>query len=137
MFSAGGKSRLYKLKILTRQLHPLLTRFIVRRWAKVVEVLMVCTVTVSIGFIMIFFVNDCKPLGSKDNVEFPIQVNLFINIQFDVFTYDYSFRCFVLKVNSMLLQLCGSRLPRQVYEHCFMTNQVDWLFCTKFKYLAG
>ncbi|XP_046656068.1 H(+)/Cl(-) exchange transporter 7-like isoform X1 [Daphnia pulicaria] len=49
-------------------------RFILSRWAKVLEVIVVCSVTVSVGFIMIYYVDDCKPLGAKDAVEFPIQM---------------------------------------------------------------
>jgi chloride channel 7 len=54
------------------------TRFILSRWAKVLEVIVVCSVTVSVGFIMIYYVDDCKPLGAKDAVEFPIQVIFWI-----------------------------------------------------------
>lgn len=49
-------------------------RFILSRWAKVLEVIVVCSVTVTTGFVMIYCVNDCKPLGAKDDIDFPIQM---------------------------------------------------------------
>lgn len=52
----------------------LINSFIVSRWAKVLEVLVVCVATVSTGFVMIYCVNDCKPQSANDTVEFPIQV---------------------------------------------------------------
>jgi len=49
-------------------------RHIRSRWVRVLEVLLVCNITVTAGFVMIYCVNDCKPIGPKDNVEYPIQV---------------------------------------------------------------
>ena len=49
-------------------------RFIYNKWAKVLEVVVVCNITVTTGFVMIYCLNDCKPIGSKENVEYPIQM---------------------------------------------------------------
>lgn len=40
---------------------------------KVLEAALVAAVTATVGFAMIFFLNDCRPLG-QDPTNFPIQV---------------------------------------------------------------
>ncbi|XP_076293210.1 chloride channel protein 7 [Lasioglossum baleicum] len=48
-------------------------RFIKRRSLKVVEALSIGVMSATMGFIMIYFLNDCKPLG-QDPTKFPIQM---------------------------------------------------------------
>ncbi len=49
-------------------------RWVTTRRAKVVEVVVVCCVTVTTGFVMIYLINDCKAIN-QDPVEYPIQVH--------------------------------------------------------------
>lgn len=42
-------------------------------WMKVIEAALVAAVTATVGFGMIFYLNDCRPLG-QDPTKFPIQV---------------------------------------------------------------
>ncbi|KAJ1526636.1 hypothetical protein ONE63_008221 [Megalurothrips usitatus] len=44
-----------------------------RLWMKVVEALLVAATTATVGFSMIYFLNDCRPLG-QDPTKFPTQV---------------------------------------------------------------
>lgn len=44
------------------------------RWTKVVEVVVVCNVTVTVSFVMMYLMNDCKAITPNDRVEYPIQV---------------------------------------------------------------
>ncbi|XP_076640842.1 chloride channel protein 7 isoform X2 [Halictus rubicundus] len=48
-------------------------RFIKRRSLKVVEALSIGVMSATMGFLMIYFLNDCKPLG-QDPTKFPIQM---------------------------------------------------------------
>ncbi|XP_076626273.1 chloride channel protein 7 isoform X1 [Colletes latitarsis] len=48
-------------------------KFIKRKWLKVVEALLIGVLSATIGFIMIYMINDCKPLG-KAPAKFPIQM---------------------------------------------------------------
>jgi len=54
----------------------------VSRWTKVVEVVIVCNVTVTVGFVMMFLMNDCKPITPNDRNEYPIQVILLILLNY-------------------------------------------------------
>ena len=51
-------------------------RWISTRWAKIIEVMVVCAFTVSTGFVMIYLIDDCKAIG-EDKVQYPIQVRFF------------------------------------------------------------
>ncbi|KYQ58999.1 H(+)/Cl(-) exchange transporter 7 [Trachymyrmex zeteki] len=48
-------------------------RFVTRKWQKVVEALLVAILSATMGSLMIYFVNDCKPLGN-DPTKFPVQM---------------------------------------------------------------
>lgn len=48
-------------------------KYIKQKWLKVVEVLLVATMSTTMGFLMMFFINDCKDLG-KDPTKFPVQL---------------------------------------------------------------
>jgi len=48
-------------------------RYINKNWKKVLEVLIVCSTTVTISFVLILFNTDCKKLG-LDPTDHPIQV---------------------------------------------------------------
>lgn len=48
-------------------------RFVTRKWLKVVEALSVAILGATMGFLMLYFVDDCKPLGN-DPTKFPVQM---------------------------------------------------------------
>lgn len=48
-------------------------RYIRRNWLKVVEALCVAAMSATMGSLMIYFFNDCKPLG-QDPTKFPIRM---------------------------------------------------------------
>ncbi|KAH0814874.1 hypothetical protein GEV33_007918 [Tenebrio molitor] len=48
-------------------------RYIRMRWLKVVEACMVAAISATLGFLMMFLLNDCKPLG-QDPTKFPTQL---------------------------------------------------------------
>ncbi|CAG0900265.1 unnamed protein product [Cyprideis torosa] len=48
-------------------------RYIYRPWAQVVEAIIVAAVTASVGFIMIFFISECRPIGQDSN-KYPVQL---------------------------------------------------------------
>ncbi|XP_045476555.1 H(+)/Cl(-) exchange transporter 7 [Harmonia axyridis] len=48
-------------------------RYIKKRYAKVIEACLVAAVSAAIGFLMMFFINDCKPLG-QDPTKYPTQL---------------------------------------------------------------
>lgn len=48
-------------------------KYMKKKWLKVIEALVVAALSATIGFTMIYFINDCKPLG-KDPTKFPIQM---------------------------------------------------------------
>ncbi|KAH0947333.1 hypothetical protein HN011_003798 [Eciton burchellii] len=48
-------------------------RFVTRKWLKVTEAVLVAILSATIGFLMIYFVDDCKPLGN-DPTKFPVQM---------------------------------------------------------------
>lgn len=48
-------------------------RFVTRKWQKVIEALLVAILSATVGSLMIYFVNDCKPLGN-DPTKFPVQM---------------------------------------------------------------
>ena len=48
-------------------------RHVYRKWTKVSEAVLVAACTAVVGFCMILFLNDCKPLG-EDPTRFPIQM---------------------------------------------------------------
>ncbi|XP_034191535.1 chloride channel protein 7 [Osmia lignaria lignaria] len=48
-------------------------KYMKKKWLKVVEALSVAALSATMGFIMIYFINDCKPLG-KDPTKFPIKM---------------------------------------------------------------
>ncbi|XP_076240097.1 chloride channel protein 7 [Calliopsis andreniformis] len=48
-------------------------RFIRKKWLKVIEALLVAILSATMGFIMIYYLNDCKPLG-QDPTKFPVQM---------------------------------------------------------------
>nr|CAD7397164.1 unnamed protein product [Timema poppensis] len=49
-------------------------RYIRRKWLKVLEAALVAAIAAIFGFIMMVFINDCKPLD-KDPTRFPIQMH--------------------------------------------------------------
>lgn len=48
-------------------------RFVTRKWLKVVEALSLAILGATMGFLMLYFVDDCKPLGN-DPTKFPVQM---------------------------------------------------------------
>ncbi|XP_012538386.1 H(+)/Cl(-) exchange transporter 7 [Monomorium pharaonis] len=48
-------------------------RFVTQKWRKVIEAVLVAILSATIGSLMIYFVNDCKPLGN-DPTKFPVQM---------------------------------------------------------------
>ncbi|XP_024889574.1 H(+)/Cl(-) exchange transporter 7 [Temnothorax curvispinosus] len=48
-------------------------RFVTQKWQKVIEALLVAILSATMGSLMIYFVNDCKPLGN-DPTKFPVQM---------------------------------------------------------------
>ncbi|XP_011346366.1 H(+)/Cl(-) exchange transporter 7 [Ooceraea biroi] len=48
-------------------------RLVTRKWLKVIEALLVAMLSATMGSLMIYFVNDCKPLGN-DPIKFPVQM---------------------------------------------------------------
>jgi len=49
-------------------------RYLTSHWSKVVEVVVVCNVTVTVGFVMMYLINDCKAITPQDHTEYPIQM---------------------------------------------------------------
>ncbi|XP_034936112.1 H(+)/Cl(-) exchange transporter 7 [Chelonus insularis] len=47
--------------------------YVRKKWLKVVEAVTVAAMTATIGSLMIYFINDCKPLG-KDPTKYPVQM---------------------------------------------------------------
>lgn len=52
-------------------------RYIRVKWLRVVEACIVAAVTATAGFLMMFTINDCKPLG-LDPTKYPTQVSSLI-----------------------------------------------------------
>ncbi|CAD1478227.1 unnamed protein product, partial [Heterotrigona itama] len=48
-------------------------KHIKRKWLKVIEALVIAALSATMGFTMIYFLHDCKPLG-QDPTKFPIQM---------------------------------------------------------------
>ncbi|KAG7210228.1 hypothetical protein KM043_011778 [Ampulex compressa] len=48
-------------------------RFVKRKWLQVLEALFVAVLSATVGFTMIYFLDDCKPLGT-DPTKFPIHM---------------------------------------------------------------
>ncbi|KAL0110500.1 hypothetical protein PUN28_013839 [Cardiocondyla obscurior] len=48
-------------------------RFVKQNWQKVIEAVLVAILSATVGFLMIYFVNDCKSLGN-DPTKFPVQM---------------------------------------------------------------
>ncbi|XP_067006232.2 H(+)/Cl(-) exchange transporter 7 [Anabrus simplex] len=48
-------------------------RYIRHRWAKVLEAVIVAAISATLGFVMIYLLNDCRPLG-QDPTKFPLQL---------------------------------------------------------------
>ncbi|XP_044253357.1 H(+)/Cl(-) exchange transporter 7 [Tribolium madens] len=48
-------------------------RYIRKRWLKVIEACIVAAVSATLGFLMMFLLNDCKPLG-QDPTKYPTQL---------------------------------------------------------------
>ncbi|XP_068983504.1 H(+)/Cl(-) exchange transporter 7 [Bombus flavifrons] len=48
-------------------------KYVKQKWLKVIEALVVAALSATLGFSMIYFLNDCKPLG-RDPTKFPIQM---------------------------------------------------------------
>ncbi|KAJ8979965.1 hypothetical protein NQ317_013713 [Molorchus minor] len=48
-------------------------RYVQRKWLKVVEACIVAAVSATVGFLMMFTINDCKPLG-LDPTKYPTQL---------------------------------------------------------------
>ena len=48
-------------------------KYVKQKWLKVIEALVVAALSATLGFSMIYFLNDCKPLG-QDPTKFPIQM---------------------------------------------------------------
>lgn len=60
---------------LNRRINAFRTRFISYRPLKVLEAALVATIGVSLPCIMIYNINDCRPLGN-DFIDYPTQVNI-------------------------------------------------------------
>jgi len=56
----------YRLAVMRR-------RYIQRKWMKVLEACLVAAASATVGFLMMFLINDCRPLG-QDPTKFPLQV---------------------------------------------------------------
>ena len=48
-------------------------RYITRPWIKMMEAMIVAAVSATAGFLMIYLISDCKPIG-KDPTDNPIQM---------------------------------------------------------------
>ncbi|XP_015175894.1 PREDICTED: H(+)/Cl(-) exchange transporter 7 [Polistes dominula] len=48
-------------------------KYITQKWLKVIEALAVAIMSATMGFLMIYFLDDCKPIG-QDPTKFPIQM---------------------------------------------------------------
>ena len=86
------------------------------------EAALVAGTTATVGFAMIYFLNDCRPLG-QDPTKFPIQVLLFIKYCLHLFhssneiSNENGFRFFVEMESTMHWVPCGSKHQRQVSGH--------------------
>lgn len=61
------------LKLYNLPLAP--TRYLTKKWLKVIEVLVVASISATVAFGMILLIDDCRPLG-QDPTKFPVQVNI-------------------------------------------------------------
>ena len=52
-------------------------RFVTTNWVRVIEALIVSTLSATSAFVLIYFYHDCKPIGAA-NITRPLQVLLFI-----------------------------------------------------------
>ena len=50
-------------------------RYVHRPCLQVMEAMLVAAVTATVSFTMIYFSNDCQPLGPEHTEEYPLQVN--------------------------------------------------------------
>lgn len=50
-------------------------RYVHRPCLQVMEAMLVAAVTAAVSFTMIYFSNDCQPLGSEHTKEYPLQVD--------------------------------------------------------------
>lgn len=48
-------------------------RYVRQRWLKVIEALAVAAIAATMGFVMLYFIDDCKPLG-QDPTKFPVRM---------------------------------------------------------------
>ncbi|XP_017885005.1 H(+)/Cl(-) exchange transporter 7 [Ceratina calcarata] len=48
-------------------------RYVKRKWLKVIEALSVAAIAATMGFTMLYFIDDCKPLG-QDPTKFPVRM---------------------------------------------------------------
>lgn len=53
----------------------LCVRYVHRPCLQVMEALLVAAVTAAVSFTMIYFSNDCQPLGPERNEEYSLQVH--------------------------------------------------------------
>ncbi|XP_014217594.1 H(+)/Cl(-) exchange transporter 7 [Copidosoma floridanum] len=49
-------------------------KYLKSKWLKVSEALSIAIMSATMGFLMMFFIDDCKPLGDKDVPKIPVQM---------------------------------------------------------------
>lgn len=54
-------------------------RYVHRPCLQVMEAMLVAAVTAAVSFTMIYFSNDCQPLGSEPTEEYPLQVDTHVH----------------------------------------------------------
>uniref|UniRef100_H2T9Q4 Chloride channel 7 n=1 Tax=Takifugu rubripes TaxID=31033 RepID=H2T9Q4_TAKRU len=62
-------------------------RYVHRPCLQVMEAMLVAAVTATVSFTMIYFSNDCQPLGSEHSEEYPLQVHTRTHTPSTNFTY--------------------------------------------------
>lgn len=76
----------YKLSVMRK-------RYIQKRWMRVVEACLVAAASATVGFLMMFLINDCRPLG-QDPTKYPLQViDAKFYLGYICANFSYNFYC--------------------------------------------
>lgn len=101
------------------------SRFIKFKFARVLEAMLVAMMGVSLACVMIYFINDCRPLGN-DPTDYPTQVmNMIIFVAFILPLQFIILSYFAKTMNIMRWRHYGSRHLKLQYDHYFMIRRVS------------
>jgi chloride channel 7 len=123
MGSIGGLSGAFWIKI-NSSLNIFRDSFIKQKWIRIIEAVLVAALSASFACLMMYLLNDCRPLGENKFYLIKFILQFYLIAQQATIRHKILFNCSAMTMNTMLQHRCGFKLRSQVSNLSSMIHPV-------------